>query len=134
MFLNRSQIRISMIYIFLTVATLVTFWQVNYCGFISIDDPLYVTENTHIMNGVIWGTVRWAFTHIYANFWHPSDDDFPDARLSTFWVEPTWISLNESLTSHRKYFVALFRFVPNDESAVEERLRGGFVRGSPSER
>ena len=71
MFLNRSQIRISIIYIFLTVATLVTFWQVNYCGFISIDDPLYVTENTHIMNGVIWGTVRWAFTHIYANFWHP---------------------------------------------------------------
>ena len=27
-------------------------------------------------------------------------------------VEPTWISLNESLTSHRKYFVALFVLYP----------------------
>ena len=108
MFLNRSQIRISMIYIFLTVATLVTFWQVNYCGFISIDDPLYVTENTHIMNGVIWGTVRWAFTHIYANFWHPLTMISLMLDCSTFWVEPTWISLNESLTSHRKYSCLLF--------------------------
>lgn len=32
------------IYIFLTVATLVVFWQVNQYNFVNIDDNIYVTE------------------------------------------------------------------------------------------
>ena len=60
-----------MIYTFLAVITVIAFWKVHYSDFICGDDPLYVTENTHIMNGFTWEAVRWAFTNIYANFWHP---------------------------------------------------------------
>ena len=63
--------QIQLIYLLLTVITLIAFWQVNQCDFINLDDPLYVTDNTHIMNGITWEAVRWAFTSVYANFWHP---------------------------------------------------------------
>ncbi len=60
-----------MIYIFLTVATLTAFWQVTLCDFINFDDPVYVTENIHIMHGLTLKGIVWAFTTTYAHFWHP---------------------------------------------------------------
>ena len=66
-----SKNRILTICIFLTVATLVAFWRLNYCAFIALDDGLYITKNTHIMNGITWEAVRWAFTAGYAGNWHP---------------------------------------------------------------
>ena len=44
--------QIPAIYLLLACATLAAFWQVIHCDFISYDDPLYVTENIHIRNGV----------------------------------------------------------------------------------
>ena len=70
-FHNCSSIRIPMIYVFLAFTTFMAFWRVIQGDFIFGDDPLYVTENAHIMHGVTWEAVRWAFTNIYANFWHP---------------------------------------------------------------
>ncbi|SPF31236.1 putative TPR domain protein [Syntrophobacter sp. SbD1] len=66
-----SKNKVLLIYILLTVATLAAFWQVTRCDFISLDDPLYVTENPHIANGITAESVRWAFNSIYAGFWHP---------------------------------------------------------------
>ena len=63
--------QVLVICILLAAAALMAFWQVNRCDFINFDDPLYVTENTHIMQGITWEAVRWAFTSAYANFWHP---------------------------------------------------------------
>ena len=61
-----------MIYILLTVTTLLAFWRVTRCDFINFDDQVYVTENTHIMKGVTLEAIRWAFTNnTYARFWHP---------------------------------------------------------------
>ena len=59
------------IYISLALLASAALGRVVWCEFISGDDPLYVTENTHIMNGVTWEAVRWAFTNICAHFWHP---------------------------------------------------------------
>ncbi|MGO9018355.1 MAG: tetratricopeptide repeat protein [Syntrophobacteraceae bacterium] len=66
-----SKNKILTIYIFLTVATLIAFWQVTLCDFVNLDDPLYVTKNTHIMNGLTGKAIVWALTTTYANFWHP---------------------------------------------------------------
>jgi len=60
-----------MIYIFLTVATLTTFWQVNHCDFITYDDTDYVTENSHILNGITGNGIRWAFMTGHSSNWHP---------------------------------------------------------------
>ena len=59
------------VYIALTVVTLAVFWQVNQYDFINFDDPVYVTENSHIQSGITLDGFRWAFSTTYADLWHP---------------------------------------------------------------
>jgi tetratricopeptide (TPR) repeat protein len=40
-------------------------------GFITYDDPKYVTENAHVTGGLTWANVRWAFQNTEASNWHP---------------------------------------------------------------
>lgn len=51
--------------------TLATFWPVVRCGFVNYDDPLYVTENPHVQQGISWDGVRWAFGHSHAGNYQP---------------------------------------------------------------
>jgi Flp pilus assembly protein TadD len=55
----------------LVALTVAVFGQVRHFEFVTFDDPLYVTENTHIAQGVTATAVRWAFTATYAANWHP---------------------------------------------------------------
>jgi Flp pilus assembly protein TadD len=55
----------------LVVAVAIAYWPVRNFGFVRFDDPTYVTENPHIVNGVTWSAVRWAFTSGYGANWHP---------------------------------------------------------------
>jgi tetratricopeptide (TPR) repeat protein len=59
------------IYLVLTIVTLAVYWQVNHYDFVNYDDQVYVTENSHIQSGITLGGFRWAFSTIYAEFWHP---------------------------------------------------------------
>jgi Tfp pilus assembly protein PilF len=59
------------IYIFLTLAILAVFWQVNQYDFISLDDYAYVAENNHIQSGITMEGFHWAFSTTHAEFWHP---------------------------------------------------------------
>jgi len=40
-------------------------------GFINYDDPSYVTDNRHVMEGLSADGVRWAFTTFHFYNWHP---------------------------------------------------------------
>ena len=40
-------------------------------GFLLIDDSLYVTGNAHVREGLSKETIKWAFSTIDAEFWHP---------------------------------------------------------------
>jgi tetratricopeptide (TPR) repeat protein len=40
-------------------------------GFINFDDPVYILENPHVVTGLKWANVEWAFTSGYAANWHP---------------------------------------------------------------
>lgn len=40
-------------------------------GFVSFDDPLYVTQNPHVSQGLTWGSLKWAWTSTEAQNWHP---------------------------------------------------------------
>jgi tetratricopeptide (TPR) repeat protein len=59
------------IYFALLISTLLVFWQVRHFDFINYDDSVYVYENPHILNGLTAGSIRWAFTTGFAEFWHP---------------------------------------------------------------
>jgi len=47
------------------------FGQTRHHQFINYDDPLYVLQNPHILGGVTWPSLRWAFTHVHSQNWHP---------------------------------------------------------------
>lgn len=51
--------------------TVVIFWQTSHHQFISFDDPLYVTNNQHVKEGITWKNMAWAFTTATASNWHP---------------------------------------------------------------
>ena len=39
--------------------------------FVNYDDPNYVTNNAHVVAGLSWYGVIWAFTHVHSQNWHP---------------------------------------------------------------
>ena len=57
--------------LFLTLATLAVFWQLPGHDFITIDDNVYVTNNPYVDAGLTAKSIRWAFTTLHAEFWHP---------------------------------------------------------------
>lgn len=40
-------------------------------GFLSFDDPDYVTQNPMVLDGLSGSSVRWAFTQTHSSNWHP---------------------------------------------------------------
>src|SRR5262245_5780128 len=39
--------------------------------FLDYDDQEYVTENRHVLAGLSWAGIKWAFTTFHASNWHP---------------------------------------------------------------
>jgi tetratricopeptide (TPR) repeat protein len=52
----------------LAFATFAPAWR---CGFVSFDDPDYVTRNPHVTAGLTPAGFRWAFTTFTNSNWHP---------------------------------------------------------------
>jgi len=74
--LNRINIshqkQLILVYVTLTLAALVVFWQVNQFDFINFDDTFNITQNSHILSGITLEGLRWAFSNTTeAQFWHP---------------------------------------------------------------
>ncbi len=59
------------VYIVLTVVTIVVYGQVSHYGFINLDDNMMVYENGHIQTGITADALRWAFTTNHADLWSP---------------------------------------------------------------
>jgi hypothetical protein len=55
----------------LVLLTMLAYLPVRSNGFINFDDNHYITENSHVKNGLTWDTVKWAFTTYDAANWHP---------------------------------------------------------------
>ena len=55
----------------LAVATLAVYGQVISHQFINFDDDVYITLNAHVLHGVNWQDVKWAFTTAHGGYAHP---------------------------------------------------------------
>jgi len=55
----------------LVAATLAVYNPVNRNAFVNFDDDHYITGNPHVLAGLTWDTVKWAFTNYYQANWHP---------------------------------------------------------------
>ena len=51
--------------------TVAVYWPLKDCEFTNFDDPEYVTKNPHVLRGLNWQGVAWAFTRMHAGNWHP---------------------------------------------------------------
>ena len=60
-----------LICLFLAVVSTCVFWQVSRSDFVSLDDHLYVSENSHVRNGLTMQDIRWSFAVGYEGNWHP---------------------------------------------------------------
>jgi len=57
--------------LFLIMATLAVYWQVQNHDFVNFDDNEYVYDNHHVRNGLTLEGISWAFTATHAGNWHP---------------------------------------------------------------
>ncbi len=59
--------------LFLVMATLAVYWQVQNHDFVNFDDDFYIYENRHVQSGLTIENIIWAFTDgtLISNYWHP---------------------------------------------------------------
>lgn len=57
--------------VILASVTLAVFWPVRHQQFVNLDDDIYVTDNPHVVTGLNWQNVRWAFTATRGAHWFP---------------------------------------------------------------
>jgi Flp pilus assembly protein TadD len=57
--------------LFLVLATLTVYWQVGNYEFVNLDDDMYITENSHVQEGLSRESATWAFTTTRLANWHP---------------------------------------------------------------
>lgn len=55
----------------LTALTVAVFWPAMDHDFIYFDDQTYVTENSHVLGGLSWQGIKWAFSNPVCSNWHP---------------------------------------------------------------
>jgi tetratricopeptide (TPR) repeat protein len=66
------QIRIVLLVMLgLVAVNLFIYYQARHFEFTGWDDPLYVTQNSEVSDGLSWQGVHWAFTTGHAANWHP---------------------------------------------------------------
>jgi protein O-mannosyl-transferase len=55
----------------LAIGTFILYLPVTHNGFINFDDDAYITNNPHVVAGLTWQGIIWAFKTTYAANWHP---------------------------------------------------------------
>lgn len=54
----------------LFAALISTYFRTSMLSFVNFDDPVYVTANEHVKNGLTLAGVRWAFANVDV-YWQP---------------------------------------------------------------
>jgi hypothetical protein len=60
-----------LVILLLLLFSLLVYGPVIKHDFVLLDDNIYVTGNPHVLNGLSWKSVVWAFTTFEGGFWHP---------------------------------------------------------------
>src|SRR5262249_37470788 len=69
--MSAAEHRVAPMAVLLALATVLAYWPVVQCGYLNLDDDLYVTANPAIWGGLTVAGARWAFTTFHAALWHP---------------------------------------------------------------
>ncbi len=69
--MNNDERRKLWIGVSLAAVTLAVYGQALRCQFLTFDDQAYVTENRHVLPGLTFADIKWAFCSVTAGNWHP---------------------------------------------------------------
>ncbi len=61
----------ALIAVLLAVLVLIAYGSMLQNGFVPLDDVLYVQGNDHVLQGLTWESIKWAFTTTDGGNWHP---------------------------------------------------------------
>jgi len=100
----------SYISVLLLLITALLYWPVTHHEFINYDDPLYITENEVVQDGLSAAGVHWAFGACHASNWHPVTWLSHMIDTSVFALEPGGHHFT-SLLLHLANTVLLFQFL-----------------------
>ena len=67
----KSDRRPAVVIAVLTILVAIIYAQVRGHQFVDFDDPQYVSTNEHVLRGLTWSGIVWAFTHVHAGYWLP---------------------------------------------------------------
>jgi protein O-mannosyl-transferase len=68
---QNERLKLGLICLFLVVISWIVYGQILGHDFINYDDEQYVTENAHVLNGLNWADLKWAFTTGHTGYSHP---------------------------------------------------------------
>ena len=57
--------------LFLIIAAVIVYGRMLGHDFVYYDDQIYAAENSHVKAGLTLESLKWAFSTLYAAFWHP---------------------------------------------------------------
>ena len=55
----------------LALAAIALYWPATQCDFVNYDDPVYFSENAHVLEGLTWRNLAWAFQTTLDASWYP---------------------------------------------------------------
>jgi tetratricopeptide (TPR) repeat protein len=63
--------RVPFVCLALVLVTCAVYWPVHANDFVNYDDNTYITENEHVLHGLNWPDIKWAFTTAHGGYAHP---------------------------------------------------------------
>jgi tetratricopeptide (TPR) repeat protein len=69
--MSNARARIMVVIALLAALSAAAYFQVAGHGFINLDDALYVTDNSHVREGITPAGIAWAFGFTDRTYWHP---------------------------------------------------------------
>jgi tetratricopeptide (TPR) repeat protein len=93
--------------IFLVLLTFAVYWRATNNQFVNMDDPGFVTENSHVLTGFTINNIRWAFSTTEMGNWNPVTWFSHMADCQLFDLNPRWHHLT-SVAIHIANTVLLF--------------------------
>jgi tetratricopeptide (TPR) repeat protein len=66
-----SRLQTALLYLALMALTVVVYAPLWKNGLVDFDDELYISTNPHVMQGLSWSGIQWAFTNYRGNYWQP---------------------------------------------------------------
>lgn len=74
----------------LVLVTLIVYSGSLFSGFNLMDDDWYVTQNAHVLAGLSWQSIAWAFTHQHVSMYHPLTTLTHMADVQFFGLNAMW--------------------------------------------